>query len=602
MATTLRARVVARDDDDTVAGAGANGRPRRRAAAASKAAATPPAGDPAAASVSSAGATTTTSSSSSYSDDDSDAHLLVSKRRAALDATKTAPASRRRRRAGAARSAPGGGGKSAAPALPRAWWAPWRRPAPPLLGRGLEHLDSYADLPDYLRDNEFILTSYRRGEQGVWPSVRSLFGLHNETGNVWTHLVGTAMFALLALWFAAHPPAPLAITASHVEHMARAHWSRAHGDGSAGGDGALLGGGGGGGSLARGLSAGVHALEHSVAAGVHALEHSVSAGVHAIEETVAAALLAAPPATAGGAAGADGSPAPPPPEAALAAARALVARARAAASASLHPGAFVYPAPRWPVYVYFAGAMVCLGTSTVCHLLGCCTQHVVELVWRFDYVGIAALIVASFVPTVCYAFLCEPGLRLFYLGTTAAMGVGVVAVSLPNRFQAPEYRPLRAAVFSALGMWGVVPVGHQLLLHRGAWAVRTAFGLDALMGAVYLGGAAIYACRIPERWYPGRFDIVGHSHQLWHTAVVLAAYVHYRAVLVLLEWRDASGGCAAADLLGAGPPARLRADFAALGTPAVGSADEVWSGLSASLAARYAAAHGGPGGAGPLGV
>jgi adiponectin receptor len=58
-------------------------------------------------------------------------------------------------------------------------------------------------------------------------------------------------------------------------------------------------------------------------------------------------------------------------------------------------------------------------------------------------------------------------------------------------------------------------------------------------------GAVIYACRIPERWYPGKFDIAGHSHQLWHAAVVLAAWVHYLAIMVLLQWRDASGGCAA---------------------------------------------------------
>lgn len=54
-------------------------------------------------------------------------------------------------------------------------------------------------------------------------------------------------------------------------------------------------------------------------------------------------------------------------------------------------------------------------------------------------------------------------------------------------------------------------------------------------------GAITYACRIPERWYPGKFDIAGHSHQLWHTAVVLAAWVHYLAIMILLQWRDAAG-------------------------------------------------------------
>lgn len=54
-------------------------------------------------------------------------------------------------------------------------------------------------------------------------------------------------------------------------------------------------------------------------------------------------------------------------------------------------------------------------------------------------------------------------------------------------------------------------------------------------------GAVTYACRIPERWYPGKFDIMGHSHQLWHAAVVLAAWVHYLAIMILLQWRDAAG-------------------------------------------------------------
>jgi hypothetical protein len=54
-------------------------------------------------------------------------------------------------------------------------------------------------------------------------------------------------------------------------------------------------------------------------------------------------------------------------------------------------------------------------------------------------------------------------------------------------------------------------------------------------------GATTYACRIPERWFPGKFDIMGHSHQLWHAAVVLAAWVHYLAIMILLQWRDAAG-------------------------------------------------------------
>ncbi len=66
-------------------------------------------------------------------------------------------------------------------------------------------------------------------------------------------------------------------------------------------------------------------------------------------------------------------------------------------------------------------------------------------------------------------------------------------------------------------------------------------------------GAGFYAGRIPERWLPGRFDVWLHGHQIFHVLIVVAAFIHYRAVMMLLHWRDASGGCAAHG--GVGPAA-----------------------------------------------
>jgi len=211
----------------------------------------------------------------------------------------------------------------------------------------------------------------------------------------------------------------------------------------------------------------------------------------------------------------------------------------------------------------------------------------------------------------------------------------VIAVSIPNTFQSTPYRTLRACVFSALGLWGVVPVAHQLIFYWDVWAIRTAFQLDMLMGVLYLvsrrtppscsaaaglavscflclvarpcrlatsllaalltlnptpppppsstptpqAGAAIYASRIPERWMPGKLDLIGHSHQLWHITVVLAALVHYKAIMVLLQWRDASGGCAAQ--LHTHMPTMLQAIQS--GDSRVLEIDQVWHNLSMQL-------------------
>ncbi|CAN4113059.1 unnamed protein product [Withania somnifera] len=59
-------------------------------------------------------------------------------------------------------------------------------------------LVSYEELPGYMKDNEFILNYYRAN----WPIKQALFSIfrwHNETLNVWTHLLGFTLFVVLTI-------------------------------------------------------------------------------------------------------------------------------------------------------------------------------------------------------------------------------------------------------------------------------------------------------------------------------------------------------------------------------------------------------------------
>jgi adiponectin receptor len=85
-------------------------------------------------------------------------------------------------------------------------------------------------------------------------------------------------------------------------------------------------------------------------------------------------------------------------------------------------GLLCWPTARWPTFVYMGGAMTCLLLSTVCHLMGCCQKHISQMVWRFDYAGIAVLIVTSFYPVVYYGFLCHKPYLTFYLVSTTMLG------------------------------------------------------------------------------------------------------------------------------------------------------------------------------------
>jgi adiponectin receptor len=56
-----------------------------------------------------------------------------------------------------------------------------------------------------------------------------------------------------------------------------------------------------------------------------------------------------------------------------------------------------------------------------------------------------------------------------------------------------------------------------------------------IMAVTYIAGGIAYAIRIPERFFPGRFDIVGQSHQILHVAVIAAVYLHFYGLCSLFH-------------------------------------------------------------------
>ena len=49
---------------------------------------------------------------------------------------------------------------------------------------------SFASLPEWLQDNELIVTGNRPQLYNFCTCLMSVFGIHSETGNIWTHLTG----------------------------------------------------------------------------------------------------------------------------------------------------------------------------------------------------------------------------------------------------------------------------------------------------------------------------------------------------------------------------------------------------------------------------
>lgn len=194
--------------------------------------------------------------------------------------------------------------------------------------------------------------------------------------------------------------------------------------------------------------------------------------------------------------------------------------------------------PHWPLFVFMGSAVVCLTCSAIFHLMFVVSRRTYMVLSRLDYAGITILIAGSFYPMIYYSFYCHPWILRTYLTTISVMAAITFTVSLIPAFGTPKYLVARTCIFLSLGFFGVIPVGH-LIWHFGLFDphVTVMLGPLLLMGLLYTSGAIIYATKFPERLYPGRFDVFFSSHQLWHLFVVAAALVHLVNALQQYEWR-----------------------------------------------------------------
>ncbi|PKA50423.1 hypothetical protein AXF42_Ash013512 [Apostasia shenzhenica] len=366
-------------------------------------------------------------------------------------------------------------------------------------------LVEYHCLPNYLKDNEYILGYYR----SEWPLKQILFStftIHNETLNVWTHLVGFFLFLALTVYTAIMVPKVVDIQSLQQlpEVLKNADLHKLHSE--------LV-------SCLPALPQLSHLqrLKNDLKSSLRTIDSLPSLSCWHLLELLSSCF---PQRLAHGN---------------------QTNRGVAAEVANTIASLFVRPIPRWPFFAFLSGAMFCLLSSSACHLLSCHSRRLAYIMLRLDYAGIAALISTSFYPPVYYSFLCDPFLCHFYLGLITILGCTTVAVSLIPAFQEPEYRAVRAGLFFGMGLSGVVPVLHKLIAFRHQPEAVYTTGYELLMGLLYGFGALLYATRIPERWKPGKFDIAGHSHQLFHVLVVAGAFTHYRAGLVYLKWRDLEG-------------------------------------------------------------
>ena len=194
---------------------------------------------------------------------------------------------------------------------------------------------------------------------------------------------------------------------------------------------------------------------------------------------------------------------------------------------------------RWPLYIIIFSAIFCLSFSAIFHLFGVINEKYFNILNRFDYGGISLLISGSCFPPYYYFFYYSTLFKYLYLILISVLGVGTFLYSLTDDFNKPKRRALRGTLFLIFGLCSGVPIMHMAFFGD----YIEGYGDDIILLNWYLGGisyiigALFYILRFPEKKFPGKFDYFGASHQIFHVLVFFGALFHFIGSLEAYNYR-----------------------------------------------------------------
>lgn len=194
---------------------------------------------------------------------------------------------------------------------------------------------------------------------------------------------------------------------------------------------------------------------------------------------------------------------------------------------------------RWPLFVIIHSAILLFIFSASFHSLGTINERYHDILNRFDYGGISLLISGSCYPPYYYFFYYSNKFKYFYLSEITIFGLGTFLYSLTDSFNKPQKRTLRGIIFLIFGLCTGIPIFHMAFLGNKLEGYGPGIKLINwyIGGVCYVIGALLYIIRFPEKKFPGKFDYIGASHQIFHILVFFGALFHFFGSLDAYNYR-----------------------------------------------------------------
>ncbi|KAM8971840.1 LOW QUALITY PROTEIN: membrane progestin receptor gamma [Pelodytes ibericus] len=199
----------------------------------------------------------------------------------------------------------------------------------------------------------------------------------------------------------------------------------------------------------------------------------------------------------------------------------------------------------WPLLIFMLSCCIYPLASTCAHTFNIMSTQARHICFFIDYGALSLYSLGSAIAYSAYVFpdrWVNSTFHQWFMPCSVFNTIICTGMACYSRFP-EETRPLlskvlRTAAFGYPYLFDSIPLFYRLFLcsgedctHNDTYLLHIGHTVLAFLTAF------LFSTHLPERLAPGRFDYVGHSHQLFHVCGILGTYLQMEVLIMDMNLR-----------------------------------------------------------------
>ncbi|KAK3106379.1 hypothetical protein FSP39_018838 [Pinctada imbricata] len=197
----------------------------------------------------------------------------------------------------------------------------------------------------------------------------------------------------------------------------------------------------------------------------------------------------------------------------------------------------------WPLLMYMFACCIFPLASATAHTFNTMSYHARHICFFLDYAALSLFSLGAALAYKAYVFphcLQDTFLDSYFVQIAFINSILGTTISCETRFMNPSFfrKILRIGAFAWPYIFDCIPIIMRLL-YCDSTECKLASQLNhGRQFAFAVIAAFLYISHIPERLQPGKFDIIGHSHQLFHISSILGVHDQMQGILLDMQYHQ----------------------------------------------------------------